>query len=45
MEAHNFESVREMQGKMSQQHYPDPDVFERAQYIRTLQSYSLNEKR
>jgi dihydroorotate dehydrogenase (fumarate) len=40
MEAHNFETVREMRGKMSQQNSPDPEAFERAQYIHTLRSYT-----
>ncbi|MEO8285209.1 MAG: dihydroorotate dehydrogenase-like protein [Chloroflexota bacterium] len=39
MEEHNFESVEQMRGKMSQQNCPDPEAFERAHYIRTLQSY------
>jgi dihydroorotate dehydrogenase (fumarate) len=39
MEEHNFDSVQEMQGKMSQQNCPDPEAFERAHYIRSLQSY------
>jgi dihydroorotate dehydrogenase (fumarate) len=39
MEVHNFESVRDMQGKLSQQDYPDPEAFERAHYIRTLRTY------
>ena len=40
MEAHDFESVSDMQGRMSQQRCPDPEAFERAHYIRTLQSYA-----
>ncbi len=39
METHEFESVAEMQGLMSQKHVSDPAAFERAHYIRTLQSY------
>jgi dihydroorotate dehydrogenase (fumarate) len=39
MEEHNFESVRDMQGKLSQQSCLEPEAFERAHYIRTLQSY------
>jgi dihydroorotate dehydrogenase (fumarate) len=39
MEEHRFESVIDMQGKMSQQNRPDPDAFERAHYIKALQSY------
>ncbi len=40
MEEHNFESVSDMQGKVSQRNCPDPEAFERAHYIRTLQSFS-----
>lgn len=39
MEKHEYESVRQMQGSMSQRSCPNPTAFERAQYIRTLQSY------
>ena len=39
MEKHEFESVDEMQGLMSQKRVSDPAAFERAHYIRTLQSY------
>jgi dihydroorotate dehydrogenase (fumarate) len=41
MEAHDFDSVSGMQGEMSQQHCADPEAFERAHYIRTLQSFSI----
>ncbi len=36
---HNYQSVEQMKGSMSQQHVADPTAFERANYIRTLQSY------
>ena len=39
MERYEYESVREMQGSMSHRNASDPSAFERAQYIRTLQSY------
>jgi dihydroorotate dehydrogenase (fumarate) len=39
LEAHNYESVRQIQGVASQQKSQDPSAFERAHYIRTLQSY------
>jgi dihydroorotate dehydrogenase (fumarate) len=39
MEAHEYESVQEMQGSMSHRNCADPAVFERVQYIRALQSY------
>jgi dihydroorotate dehydrogenase (fumarate) len=36
MEEHEYESVRQMQGSMSQQRCPDPGAFERAQYMRAV---------
>jgi dihydroorotate dehydrogenase (fumarate) len=36
---HEYESVHQMQGSMSQQNSADPSAFERAQYIRALRSY------
>ena len=39
MEEHEYESVRQMQGSMSQLKCEDPAAFERAQYIRVLQGY------
>ena len=36
MEAHEYESVRQMQGSMSQIRCPDPAAFERAQYTRAV---------
>lgn len=41
MEDHEYESVRQMQGSMSQQHCADPSAFERAQYMRAVQSLNL----
>ena len=38
MERHEYESVRQMQGSMSQQRCPDPSAFERAQYMRAVKS-------
>jgi dihydroorotate dehydrogenase (fumarate) len=34
MEQHEYESVKQMQGSMSQMRCPDPSAFERAQYMR-----------
>jgi len=34
-----YESVRQLQGSLSQRNSPDPSAFERAQYLKTLQSY------
>jgi dihydroorotate dehydrogenase (fumarate) len=36
MEDHEYESVHQMQGSMSQIHCPDPGAFERAQYMRAV---------
>lgn len=36
MEEHEYESVQQMQGSMSQQKCPDPAAFERAQYMRAV---------
>lgn len=38
MEIHEYESVRQMRGSMSQQRCPDPSAFERAQYMRAVKS-------
>ena len=39
MQSKDYASVRQMQGVMSQQRMSDPDAFERANYIRTLEHY------
>lgn len=39
MEENEYESVKQMQGSMSQIHCPDESAFERAQYMRGIQSY------
>ncbi|MBI3913392.1 MAG: dihydroorotate dehydrogenase-like protein [Chloroflexi bacterium] len=41
LEAHEYESVRQMRGSMSQRAVPHPAAFERANYARVLQSYRL----
>ena len=38
MEKHEYESVQQMQGSMSQLRCPDPGAFERAQYMRAVKS-------
>ena len=38
MEQHEYESVRQMQGSMSQQRCSDPSAIERAQYMRAVKS-------
>jgi dihydroorotate dehydrogenase (fumarate) len=40
MEQHEYESVEQMQGSMSQIACADPSAFERANYMRALQSYA-----
>jgi dihydroorotate dehydrogenase (fumarate) len=39
MEEHEYVSLRQMQGSMSLQRSPDPAAFERANYMRVLQSW------
>jgi dihydroorotate dehydrogenase (fumarate) len=39
LEQYEYESVRQMQGSMSQKHVADPAAFERANYMRVLQSW------
>lgn len=39
MEQHEYESVNQMRGSMSQLHCPDPSTYERAQYMRAITDY------
>lgn len=39
MTEHEYESVQQMQGSLSQRHVADPSAFERAQYIQALTTY------
>ncbi len=39
MEVNGYESIRQMQGSMSQQHVSEPTAFERANYMKVLQSW------
>jgi dihydroorotate dehydrogenase (fumarate) len=39
LEEHEYDSVRQMIGSMSQSHVPEPSAFERANYMKTLASY------
>ena len=41
MEEHEYESIRQMQGSMSQQRTTDPTAFERANYLKVLRSYAV----
>ncbi|GBF78960.1 dihydroorotate dehydrogenase-like protein [Aphanothece sacrum] len=40
MEEHEYESIEQMQGSLSQLHCPDPSAFERVQYMKALQTYA-----
>lgn len=40
MVEHDYESVRQLQGSMSQKHCADPTAFERALYMKALLSYT-----
>jgi dihydroorotate dehydrogenase (fumarate) len=41
MEEHDYSSVAQMKGSMSQRSYSDPSAFERANYIKVLESYKV----
>lgn len=41
MEEHEYESVTQLKGSMSQKNCADPAAFERAQYMRAISSYPL----
>jgi dihydroorotate dehydrogenase (fumarate) len=43
MEEHEYESIKQMQGSMSQRAVIDPATFERANYMRVLRSYAMSE--
>jgi dihydroorotate dehydrogenase (fumarate) len=40
LEEHEYESVRQLKGSLSQQHAIDPAAYERANYVHVLDSYS-----
>ncbi len=40
MQAHEYSSVAQLKGSLSQQSCPDPDAFERANYMKALKSYT-----
>jgi dihydroorotate dehydrogenase (fumarate) len=42
MSEHEYKSVAQMIGSMSQQHCAEPAAFERANYMKTLDSFQLN---
>jgi dihydroorotate dehydrogenase (fumarate) len=39
MEEHEYESMRQLQGSMSQRHCANPTAFERANYLKALSTY------
>jgi len=43
MEQHEYDSVEQLKGSMSQTNCPDPEAFERAQYMRELATYPAQE--
>jgi dihydroorotate dehydrogenase (fumarate) len=40
MKARDYESVAQMKGSLSQRACPDPDAFERVNYMKALKSYT-----
>jgi dihydroorotate dehydrogenase (fumarate) len=44
MEEHEYSSIRQMLGCMSQRRCPDPAAFERAQYMRAITSFEPPER-
>jgi dihydroorotate dehydrogenase (fumarate) len=40
MEAHEYHSVTELKGSLSQRHQPDPGIYARASYVRVLDSHT-----
>jgi dihydroorotate dehydrogenase (fumarate) len=45
MEEHEYESIHQMQGSMSQRAVADPSAFQRANYVKVLSSYALSGSR
>jgi dihydroorotate dehydrogenase (fumarate) len=41
MEQHDYESVEQLKGSMSQRNCPEPGAFERAQYMRALTTFKM----
>jgi dihydroorotate dehydrogenase (fumarate) len=41
MEEHEYESVQQLKGSLSQKNCADPEAFERAQYMRAISSYHV----
>ncbi len=38
---HEYDSIRQMQGSMSRNAVPQPQAFERANYMKVLSSYAM----
>lgn len=45
MEDHEYDSIQQMCGSMSQRNVPDPGAFQRANYMRVISSYSVSTNR
>ncbi len=43
MEEHEYESVAQLKGSLSQKNCPAPSAFERAQYMRAISTYSVSQ--
>jgi dihydroorotate dehydrogenase (fumarate) len=43
MEEHEYESVTQLKGSLSQKNCPAPSAFERAQYMRAISSYTVSQ--
>ena len=41
LEKHEYESIQQMQGSMSQKNVPNPKAFQRANYMKVLSSYAV----
>jgi hypothetical protein len=41
MGEHEYDSIKQMQGSMSRNAVPQPEAFERANYLKVLRSYSM----
>jgi len=44
MEAHEYKSIRQMQGSRSYRSVRNPAAFERANYMRVLSAYALDSR-
>lgn len=42
LETHEYESIKQLQGSMSQRHVAQPAAFERANYMKVLNSFEVN---